>query len=478
MSFLWRFSSLWRRLIRKRQVEQELSEEVRFYLESLIERKIQRGMDPIKARRLSTIELGGADQIKERVREVSMGHRLETILQDVKYGARMMVKNPLFSVIAVMTLALGIGANTAIFSVVNALLIRPLPYKDPGRLVFISEVTPKRKENFVPGPHFLDWLEESKTLEQIAAYHGNELTLTGGGESEKLNGNRVSSEFFSMLGTVPALGRNFLQSEDVPNAQRVAIISHSLWESRFGSDHNIVGKSIVLDDEGYTVVGVLPADFRFSEPFDVYVPLALDSIQEHGNQQISVLNVIARLSPGVTIDQARTELDAIRGRHEVTKLSGTPFFDGPTRIDSLRDKLVGNTRGLLFILLGAVSLTLLIACANVANLLLSRGAARQKEFSIRTALGAGRFRLIRQMLTESVLLGISGGVVGLAIAFFLTKGLSIIAAADTFGDISRVTTIDIDTKVLGFTLLASIVTGVLFGLAPALRLSRPDVNDA
>jgi predicted permease len=400
----------------------------------------------------------------------------DDMFQDLRYGVRMLAKNPSFTVVAVLTLALGIGANTAIFSVVNALLLRPLPYQNPDQLVWVGEVSAQSSTEVVPGPHFLEWSEQSQTLEQIAAYNPAHLTLTGAGEPERLDGVRVSAEFFSTLGVQPRLGRNFLPAEDKPGGDPAVIIGDGLWRRRFSSDPDIIGRSIALDDQSYTVVGVLPSDFRFILPVDVCVPQALDPSQERGNQQIKILNVIGRLQPSVTRQQAQSELEAIRSRFESSKPAQLPLLDGDVRVSSLHQKLVGDTRRLLFILLGAVALILFIACANVANLLLSRAVARRKEVAIRSALGAGRLRLIRQMLTESLLLGIGGGVLGLLLAFWLTKVLIALASSGTLGEISRVASVDIDVRVLGFTLFISLLTGTLFGLVPAFQLSRPSLN--
>jgi putative ABC transport system permease protein len=402
-----------------------------------------------------------------------MSHYIETFAQDVRYGLRVLLKKPAFSIVVVLTLMLGIGANTAIFSVVNALLLRPLPYASPDRLVWIAETSQSQPDEFVPGPHFLDWSAQSNTIERIAAYSAQEFTLTDEKESEKVEGNKVSESFFSTLGVQPFIGRNFAASEDQPKAEGVVIISYGLWQRKFNSDKNAIGRIVVLDDNKYTVIGVLPAAFRFSEPYDVWAPLALDPQIEFSNQQFTLLNVIGRLKPGVTREQARSELEDIRSR------SQKPIFiDGVTRVVGLHEKLVGNTRRLLMILLGSVGLILLIACANVANLLLSRGAARQKEFAIRASLGAGRLRLVRQMLTESFLLAFVGGALGLVLSFWLTKALVVLASTDGFGAISHLSKIDIDLRVLGFAMIVSGLTGILFGLAPAFQLSRPDLNDS
>jgi putative ABC transport system permease protein len=400
------------------------------------------------------------------------------MFQDLRFGLRILFKHKGFTLIAILTLSLGIGANTAIFSVVNALLLNPLPYRNPDQLVWMAEVSSQPKFEDVPVSHFFAWSTQSQMLAQIAAYDPDNLTLTGVGEPERLDANHVSAPFFTLLGVQPLLGRNFLPTEDRPGGERAAIISHSLWQRRFGADQQIIGRSITLNDQSHIVVGVLPPDFRFIHPFEVWVPLALNPAQGQGNQQRLIPNAIARLKPGVTREQAQAELETISRRVESGKSADHSLFEGQVRLISLHEKLVGDTRRLLLILLGAVSLILLIACANVANLLLARAAVRQKEFAVRAALGASRWRLLRQMLAESWLLALGGGALGLFLASWLTKALVASAAADTFGDISRLATIDLDLRVLGFTSLVSLLTGTLFGLAPASQFSRPNLNDS
>ena len=402
---------------------------------------------------------------------------MDSLLKDIQYGVRSLLKRPGFTAIALITLAFGIGANTAIFTVVNALLLKPLPYQDPDRLVWIGELAPQRKDEMIPGAHFLEWSEQSQAIDRIAVYSDHNLTLSGAGEPQRLKGGQVSSGFFPMLGVQPLLGRNFLAEEDRPGGDRVVILSHGLWQRLFNGNQNTIGQSITLNDRSYSVVGILPPDFRFFQPFELWVPLVLDPQQERGNQQITILSAIARLKPNVPREQAETELEAIRRRFESSKPANTPLFSGEVRLTSLHQKLVGNTRSLLFILLGAVSLILLIACANVANLLLSHAVLRQKEFAIRAGLGAGRLRLMRQMLTESLLLALSGGLLGLLLAFWFKEALVALAATNTLGDVSHLTNINIDAKVLGFTLLASLLTGTLFGLVPAFQFSRPNLNN-
>ena len=462
----------------KAGLDRELGEEIRIHLEMQIDENIRQGMAPEQARLAALRQFGGIEQVKETYRDRRGLPLIETSLQDIHYAFRTLRAAPMFTIAALATLALGIGANTAIFSVVNGLLLKPLPYPDSDRLVWISEMSPDQQNQPVTGAHFLEWQESSSTLEQIAAYNDGNATLTGAGEPERLDCGMVSADFFRLLGVQPLLGRDFLESEDRPDGGTVAILSHDLWRRRFNADPDVIGRSIALDDHSYTIVGVLPRSFHFFQPIELWLPLALNPAQERGNEQISILNAIARLKSGVTRDQAQAELETIRSTFEAQKPAQVPLMSGEVRLAGLHTHLVGDTRQLLLILLGAVATILLIACANVANLQLSRGAARQREFAIRAALGAGRLRLVRQMLTESLLLSVSGGVAGLLLGYWLAGALVALAAGDTFGEISRLGMIGIDVPVLIFTFLVSVATGLLFGLAPAVQLSRPDLNDA
>jgi len=402
---------------------------------------------------------------------------MENLLKDARYGIRTLIKNPGFTLIAIFTLALGIGANTAIFSVVNAFLLKRIPYQDPDRLFWAERVMPQGSSEPIPGPFFIEWREQNRVFDHIAAYDNDNLTLTGAGDPERLEVGLVSADFFPLLGVQPALGRNFFPAEDKVDGGHVAIISHGLWRRRFSSSREVIGKAVSLDDKSYTIIGVLPPDFRFFQAFDLWTPLALNPEQERGGQVFSLLKVIGRLKSGVTAERALSELEAIARSYKEGMPNTKSSFDGQVRLISLHKKLAGNMRLALLVLLGAVGMILLISCANVANLLLVRAASRQKEVAIRAALGASRSRLIQQMLIESLMLAGSGGALGLVLALWVTKSVLALNSGQVFGDLSLLTEMTVDLNVLGFTLAVSLLTGALFGLAPALQFSRINLND-
>ena len=397
---------------------------------------------------------------------------METLFQDLRYAVRTMFKNPGFTSVAILALALGIGANTAIFSVVNAVLLRPLPFEQSDKLVMVWEKRLQlgRIRNPVSPPDFSDWRAQNQVFEDMAAFVGQGFNLGSGTEPERIQGASVSPSIFSILRARTRLGRTFEPEEDKPGSNSVAVISSGLWQRSFGSDPDITSKTVTLNDKPYTVVGVMPGDFVFpNRRSEIWVPLTL-SPDDAANRGGHSLTVVARLKDGVTLQQAQNDMNAIAAQleqqYQVNTGHGINVF-------SLYEEVVAGARPALLILLGAVAFVLLIACANVANLLFARSAVRQKEIAIRTALGANRGRLVRQLLTESVVLSITAGIVGV---FLGVWGLSALLAIGE-NSIPRVKEIKLDVWVLCFSLVVSVVTGLLFGLLPALQASKPNLND-
>ena len=471
-----------RTLFRRRAVDGELDEELRDHLDREAEKYRHMGASDEDAMRRARLALGGAEQVRQQCREARGTRRLEDFIQDLRYGVRTLRKNPRLTAMIILSLAIGIGANTAIFSVTSTLLLKPLPYADADRLAILWLRSPGIgiPQDWPSPGQYHDIKTQNKVFDAAAILYGRDYILTGLPRAIKVDGISTSSSLLPMLGVKPLLGRVFLPEEDRPGQALTVVLTYALWKQSFGGDASIVGRSITIDGNARTVIGVLPREFRLNHEVvptvggidkpEIFLPLPLDSKddQDYGPENF---NILARLKPGVTMQQAQADIGAIAARLREEKHRDPSFT---ISVVPLLEQVVGNIRSAVLILFGAVALVLLIACTNVANLMLSRATVRQKEIAMRTALGAGRKRVVMQLLTESVLLGLLGGAAGLAVAaacLFAVRRMHP-------GNIPRLDELGMDFRVLAFTLAISILTGIVFGLAPAFRASRVDLNAA
>ena len=398
---------------------------------------------------------------------------MKNILKDVRYALRTLLRQPAFTSVAVITLALGIGANTAIFSLVNAVLLRALPFKDPEQLVSIGKQAGSGGLPGLAAYEYLAWKDRNTTFDDLAAYSSDNFNLIGQGDPERISCASVTASLFTTLGVQPVRGRTFSAEEDQPGQNQVAIVSEGFWQRRFGPDATLEGATIQLDNTRYTVVGVMPANFRFPGEFEIWLPLALDRIKETQSDFLSLVEVSGRLKPGVMLQQAQSEFNLI-SQQASTELK-SPVRPSSLEIFPLHQQLVAGVRLTLFVLWGAVGLVMLLACANVANLMLSRTVSRQREMAIRAAVGARRWQLIRQLLGESLILGIVGGALGLLLAVWGVSAIASIVPEGFASSVHNLNAIGVDWRVFGFTLALSVLMALVFGIFPALSGSRPNL---
>ena len=465
-----------KRLFSRRRIYGELSEEIREHLEEKVEELVAGGMPRKEAAAAARRAFGNVTLAEEDGREVWRWPRVENMIEDARYGLRVLRKSPGFTAVAVMTLALGIGANTAIFSVVNAVLFRPLPFRDPGRLMVVWHTPPQKSfpgvTKFVVSPaNYLDWRDQNHVFEQMSAVGFGNFNLTGMGQPESVEGRAVSADFFSVLGVQPVLGREFLEEEDQPGHGNVVVISHEFWQTHFGGSKDVLGSQIKLDDKSYEVVGVAPAKFDFPFQAKLWVPLAWTEKERavRGNHGYTV---IARLKPEIEMKKAQSEMDTISARLAQQYPADDAGWGAVVlRLNLQMFQQVGPA---LLVLFGAVGFVLLIACANVANLTLAKALGRRKEIAVRRALGASRGRVISLVLTETILISVIGGALALLLAHFVIE-----AIADFIGpQLPLAVQIGLDGWVLGFTLTISILTGFIAGLAPSWHLTKTNLNES
>jgi len=463
-------------LFHRQQREREFAEELESHLALHIEDNLRAGLSPEEARRRALIKLGGVTQTTELHREQGGLPMLETLLQDLRFGVRMLRKNPGFSLIAILTLALGIGANTAIFSVVNAVLLRPLQFKDPEQLVWIWGTVPKFSQANHSPVEFLAFQTQQQLFTELAAYRSMSFTVTGGTQPEQVQGMIASANYFSLLGVAPIRGRAFQSDDGKAGAARVTVVSHDLWQTRYGGEANLIGRALTMNGESVTVIGIMPPGFSLNPSTQIWLNprQTVPDLQMNFRGDVQTLRdqhylrVLGRLKPGVSLTQAQAELDAIAARLQQQHFDQA---EHGARVIALGELFISDVRQMLWLLLGAVGLVLLIACANVTNLLLARTAARSREMAIRAAVGASRFSLVRQLLIESMLLALISAAAG----WWLARGGVTLIRWVSPHAITRLNEVSLDNTVFLFTLVVSLVTGVIAGLAPALTSSKTDL---
>src|SRR5260221_2472460 len=463
--------ALWAKLtglFRKSWRERELAQEFESHLQMHIDDNIRAGMDPEQARRAALVKFGGMEAAKESVRETSRLLWLETTWHDLRYGVRGLRLNPGFAATAVLSLALGIGASVAIYTIADNLLLRPLPYPEAQQLVMLYETNLHRGSlrNSISSGNYFDWKAQSTSFSSIAGFSNYHVILGDSKRTEEVDAQAASGELLTALRVQPVRGRVFTVQED-RDGVHVAVISYRLWQNWFGGDDPVIGRQVQVNSRPFTLIGVLPPDFYFHTPSDdIWLPLGLNPSENLRKTQGRWMAAMARIKPGVSLRQAQAEMNGIAKRLE----GAYPEFDTNwgVRVEPLRDSLVGQAKRSLLVLLGAVTLLLSVACANVANLLLARYSARRREMAVRGALGAARGRLIRQVLTESTALGLAGGALGIVLAYFAVSGLVALAPRE----LTRSVRIIFDLRIVAFAFLLSFLTSIVFGLAPALVASH------
>src|SRR5256714_5799671 len=466
-----RIASLLRNLTRRRRVERDLAAEVNSYVDLSTQKKMTQGLSEPEARRAALVELGGAEQVKELVREVRLGHFLETRMQDVRYAFRSLRKAPVFSLTVALVLALGIGSTALMFTIVNSVLLKGPPFPEADRLVMLWQDLPQEKRVNFSSREFTVWRDQSQLFESFAGMTGTGLTITGRGEPELAIGQRVTPSFFRVLRATPALGRAFLDSEGKSGQDHVLILSHAFWREKFGMRLDVLGETVVMNGQPYSIVGVMPEDFDFPRrEVKLWIPAALDAPLFQENLDAHFLRALGRLKPGVTPERLKAEIDLLATR------ANAPDDDTVRKFYavSLREVISGNLRRPLIVLLSAVAFLLLIACANVANLMLARGSSRQSEMAIRSAMGASRRRLIAQLLTEAALLAAIGGMLGIGIGVWGLDALEAFAG-DNLPELPHT---HVDGWALFFVGVVSRISGILIGLGPAFAGASTNLADA